>query len=718
MYEEKTKFRQSKYITTPVSIPSTVLLRDKDVYEEKTKFRQSKHITTPVSTNNENIRNRTEYVVCNGLTNQLLGHASFIASAIESGQDILIPDAFIFNGVQKEQEKNSSVLRNVLTTRENSLPLSQVIDINSLLNKIKSYGINADVENYESVLQRHEERKPSCNWLSALQASNHETTKEILHSMKPSTIMSDLIVTNMARLKSSIPHSEDDAISKGICLHHRDGSDWHDHCIQWEGIKDGIWRKNCLNESNLPLHELVRLRIPSKYSKTWIYYIGDNEPDEKMISEFSNADIKIFHRKKDGLLKDEDLSRALGLGEITVDTHRDLFAAIDFFTCSKIDDFIGNSVSSFSATQIALRGGMNSAWYNSRSIPMADIFHAFNVPIVYTYTEQSSMNGQLLLKASVLSVRGTFGMSTDIHILYHGSKDDAFRKWLIGQKVILHQHEPKWLDVIETMRQHGDASASHLFLNKGNYIGTWQRIDIPLFINAEYCLLLDSDTIVSSAFGIHDFGLDITRSLAVSQEIDETNAKPWNLGVALMNVPTLRKTYHDFLNYISSHSHNPIFDGNPSDQGAYLTYYKRTVQFLDWTFNVKPYWTRQSSFDERKIVHFHGMKPIDIFKLWIGYSPKSFGSAMDGLVLHQFSLSNPRNQYSVMQDFSRFISSSDELLKEFCVYNFKGDSQKRVEICKQFFSELASGKLKFDKNELGSEWRYVNSSLVSLHVEN
>ena len=44
------------------------------------------------------------YIVCNGLTNQLFGHAGFIASAIESGQDILLPDTFITNGVQNDKE--------------------------------------------------------------------------------------------------------------------------------------------------------------------------------------------------------------------------------------------------------------------------------------------------------------------------------------------------------------------------------------------------------------------------------------------------------------------------------------------------------------------------------------------------------------------------------------------------------------------------------------
>ena len=33
-----------------------------------------------------------------------------------------------------------------------------------------------------------------------------------------------------------------------VCVHHRNGIDWMKHCDVWEGIPDGVWRKNCLNE--------------------------------------------------------------------------------------------------------------------------------------------------------------------------------------------------------------------------------------------------------------------------------------------------------------------------------------------------------------------------------------------------------------------------------------------------------------------------------------
>jgi len=293
-----------------------------------------------------------------------------------------------------------------------------------------------------------------------------------------------------------------------------------------------------------------------------------------MLQEFKNQSIDLLQRKKHGLLTNEEIAKTLGLPTISEETHRDLFAVIDFCVCSEIEAFIGNSVSTFSANQIAIRGGINSSWYNSRGIPLADFFNVFKIPIVYTYTEESEEMGQSLLKASILSVRGVLGLSIPINILYHGTKDVNFMDWLRRQDVIIHKHEPNWLEDIEHMRNTGQIRLSHLFLHQGNYIGTWQRIDIPLFINAEFCLFLDSDTIVHDRFTFQDFGLEMTGGLAASTEANENNKKRLNIGVALMNVPKLRENHRDFINFIRSHKDNPLFkDRNISDQGAYLEFY-------------------------------------------------------------------------------------------------------------------------------------------------
>ena len=196
-------------------------------------------------------------------------------------------------------------------------------------------------------------------------------------------------------------------------------------------------------------------------------------------------------------------------------------------------------MSTFSALQIAQRFG-EATWYNSRSIPLANVLKAYAMPIAYTYTEESAETGKFMLMTSILSVK-LHNPNCPIHILYHGSSDTTFQAWLKENSVIVHFHTPTWIPLIMSMFIHGDIKKSHLFHHVGNYIGTWQRIDIPLYIKAEYVLLIDCDTIVSAPFTHTDFGLEMTKSISFSAEGNEDLDEPWNAGVALLNLPYLRE---------------------------------------------------------------------------------------------------------------------------------------------------------------------------------
>jgi len=77
------------------------------------------------------------YAVCNGFSNQFLGHAAFISDSIAKGNPIHIPDAFISNGVQIDPDGRGS-LKNVFANKKNSLPLTSVIDCDALLSVISN----------------------------------------------------------------------------------------------------------------------------------------------------------------------------------------------------------------------------------------------------------------------------------------------------------------------------------------------------------------------------------------------------------------------------------------------------------------------------------------------------------------------------------------------------------------------------------------------------
>ena len=498
------------------------------------------------------------------------------------------------------------------------------------------------------------------------------------------------------------PSNED--MSDGICLHHRDGPDWHNHCNMWKG-------NNCMNFEDQPIEELVKNRIPAAYPKKWMYYVGDATPGAALVESMKErAGLEVFHHAKDDLLRDELLhEKFLSDAKPTLEKHRDLYAAADFFACKHASSFVGNSVSTFSALQIVTREGRNTTWYNSRSNPLLSGFlQVQNIPIVYTYTEDSEVVGKCLLKVSIISVRQTFGMGIDINVIYHGKSDIVFLEWLRQRNVIIHNHEPDWLPMIDKMISNADNSKSHLYSHRGNYIGTWQRIDVPLFIQEEYVILLDADTVVHKRFDLSSFGLEITPGIAMARQGDSRSRKPENAGVSLFNVPKLRETHDSFLTFIRNHAdRNEEFVLGPSDQGAYLDYYhsldhsldhKRRashyVRLLDPVFNIKPYSRDTESFYRRTIVHFHGMKPHHIIKMFMGHSKSEFPIALHGLYNILTQGESKELVCLALRDFAAALFVDKDNMRQFCGSSFS-DPKEYLD-CMNYFPILVNTRENVD----------------------
>lgn len=304
--------------------------------------------------------------------------------------------------------------------------------------------------------------------------------------------------------------------------------------------------------------------------------------------------------------------------------------------------------------------------------------------------------GKVLLKASIISVRQTFGMDVDINILYHGTKDKLFLNWLQERQVIIHEHKPKWLGMVKDMALFANPNRSHLYAHLGNYLGTWQRIDIPLFLNAEYIIFLDYDTIVRSKFTLSDFGKDITPGIAFSLE-SESAKVPTNAGVALLNVPKLRETYAEFVAFIQDHfEKKKDFRLGPSDQGAYLDYYSspknhhqvsKYVQYLNEFFNVKPYYKTKETFAKRKIIHFHGLKPNDIMKGFMGYDKESFPPATHFLLPQMFG-GDTSLMCLTLRDFAHSLVDDENNFRQFCSIGFSSNRKEQAD-CKDILLDLS-----------------------------
>jgi hypothetical protein len=666
---------------------------------------------------------------------------------------VKIPNHFIVNGVQQDDSKN------VIPTADNSVALGLVFDKNHLLRNLKFIGIRAELSTFNLSKSEEQERSIPCQGMAAFDGLEDDPSlvTQILDMFKPSKQLQGLVET----IKRTIITSTNERDMKdGICVHHRDGKDWHDHCAKWKSIDDGIYRGNCLTLPGGTFVEALTDRGLSK-DQNFIYYCGDHDDIPRELEGYDvvrRLDLLSTPMNLDDIMQLEDTVTSMivprGVNKKNIDDNnkilvtspqqnsfRDLWAWIDYVVCQSFDSFIGNSVSTFSALQIAQRqqqqqqqqhqdGSFKSvSWYNSQSIPLGDFWDIYTIPIVYTYTELSSPSGKFLLKVSILSARSNLP-NTAIHILYHGNKDHAFLTWLQNCGVIIHEHWPSWAQEIEDMRLNGDPNASHLFLHAGNFLGTWQRIDIPLFIQSEYCLLLDSDTIIMQPFTARNFGLDLTLSIAMSDEVDLLNI-PFNAGVTLMNVPHLRRTYQEFLNFILEHKNSAMFNvrigamnfPTPSDQGAYLEFfYTKTNKgsdarnYLSRSFNVKPYWNFTKLHVDPYILHFHGTKPAEYIDVMTGGTCKGAGR----IVCERAINDNTSYLCQGMHVFSKYAKEL-EFDSEFCQIHFPGEhSQNKALMCKHFLTLLSMeryGKV-CDGHYLSDVATNVKSRLHTTPMEN
>ena len=596
------------------------------------------------------------YQVCGDLSTQLASHVAAISRAVRKRKPVAIPDVFIV-----DERTNSRV------------SLSSVFDTRAIQESIWSLGIDAQL------VEPSPEPATGCFALTELEPEDTETAAVVLNSFRASEKLNGFLDKILNKVNErGLDHSE------GVCLHHLSSPQWKEHCQNWSAIDDGLYRGNCDISSEKTLLQSLESRSLVK-AERWIYYVGDgNIPQEltdsghTIVTRFDNTDEQMV----------QDFLSSFPVLTDSNSSSSNFWALVDFFVCRSLPHFVGNSVHFWSAFQIALhhleptRGG-SAYWYNSQNIPLADFFPIYHIPIVYTYTELSAGAGKFMLKASVSSVKKHMPRSK-IHVMYHGSSDVDFRSWLVQKGVILHNHEPDWRSSIEEMRLKGDPMRSHLFLHEGNYFGTWQRIDIPKFIDSEYCLLLDADTVVVKPFTMSDFGLDVTKGLAFSAEADPYLVLPWNAGISLMNVPYLRETHNDFMGFIMKHVDGSPYDPDaPSDQGAYLDFYKGHVDFLSIDFNFKPYFqVKLHEAASAKVLHFHGPKPHH----YIGHFQGLPCDAAAQSLCDQAGAS-PTLCSNVEEFASNLLHSGDSSAGEYCQAVYAGD-EAQVAFCTYLIHKL------------------------------
>jgi hypothetical protein len=84
---------------------------------------------------------KASYTVCNGMSNQLLGHFSALSFALDNDSSITMPDAYIINGVQSVVDGQ---MDDITPTAENSIPIGQTFDMERFRELITGRGNTAN----------------------------------------------------------------------------------------------------------------------------------------------------------------------------------------------------------------------------------------------------------------------------------------------------------------------------------------------------------------------------------------------------------------------------------------------------------------------------------------------------------------------------------------------------------------------------------------------
>lgn len=248
---------------------------------------------------------------------------------------------------------------------------------------------------------------------------------------------------------------------------------------------------------------------------------------------------------------------------------RELGALMEYELALAANRFLGNSVSTFSALIILhrRRDGAWAGYYNGGNIPLVRFFPLFSTPWVFTFNSWS-MGGiyEQMLKVAVVS-GSRYGRLAP-HCVFAGDMNAKIVQWMSDRGVRVIHHEPKWKDQLLSLAQIGNVGASHLFMSNASIVGTWQRIDLPLIPWLDqytYVLFTDTDIVFRRPFHFDELPLPLPKSVGLGPEF--VNRFPYNAGVMVAHLPSLRETYPRFLKFIMSNKQGLVFGQFPEAYG-------------------------------------------------------------------------------------------------------------------------------------------------------
>jgi hypothetical protein len=388
-------------------------------------------------------------------------------------------------------------------------------------------------------------------------------------------------------------------------LHLRADADWVQQCELWERSNGGHRVDNCMNHTRtvgdrLEVHN-VDTQVPL------LLVLGQGSTDQEMVQKaVANLENKGYQLAVWG-----DVPGTRGFQTpLTVEAA----AMVQHYLALDAHQFVGNSVAVADALLIMERwhAGQYATYYNGGNIPLEGYVPLFPMPWVFTYNDWSvGTEYEYMLKAAVMSAIQVGRVKP--FCMFTGSKDSPVYQWLASKGITMIQHTPKWKDALIRESRTGNLTPedkkhlSHLYKNTGALVGAYLRIDIPKLPQLDqynYVLFTDCDVYFRKRMKLINWGSPLPAAIGMGYE--RFDLFPYNNGVMLWNMPFMRKTNDEFVEWILN-QHNGLHYGKYSavDQGAFNQFYESEIKGkpLSRKFNAMIY---HGFREDALIVHLHG----------------------------------------------------------------------------------------------------------------
>eukprot|EP01023_Acetabularia_acetabulum_P010098 TRINITY_DN145_c0_g1_i2.p1 TRINITY_DN145_c0_g1~~TRINITY_DN145_c0_g1_i2.p1 ORF type:complete len:618 (+),score=69.88 TRINITY_DN145_c0_g1_i2:36-1856(+) len=337
------------------------------------------------------------FQACNGFANQRISIVFGVLAGILSRRNVLLP-RLPLNGEQRQGGDN------IDGSSDNTMRFSQLYNMTVLQKVLQKHSLLLLEQDQTNAADSEEIHKADCGDMSfqqclALVQSVNKTidigcgfpanlvTPDILlqHESLFNDILSGLVPVDeyQKEIDEAIEKvgkiAGEDVSGKYNLLHLRVEEDWTEHCAIWSNIPDGIVRDNCMSNTDV-VGDVLMGMLEDPSLPLVISYNTNVDPAnfEPAMQSINQHNFKVVTNTE------------LNLKEF----QREVSAMINYFMALQAQQFIGNSVSSFSALMILERRGMQSwaSYYNGGNIPMQAFVPLYQMPWVLVDNCQDAHN--------------------------------------------------------------------------------------------------------------------------------------------------------------------------------------------------------------------------------------------------------------------------------------------------------------------------------------